>query len=497
MGFAEYEDHDAVGLADLIRTDQVHPSEMMEAAVERIDRLDPVIHAIVTRTFDRAEAKLAAGEFSGPFAGVPFLLKDLGAELEGVRQTQGSRSSERWVPDFTATLAQRFEDAGFLVLGRTNTPEFGFMPVTEPEATGITNNPWRLDHTAGGSSGGSAAAVAAGMVPVAHASDGGGSIRIPASHCGLFGLKPTRARTPSGPLEGEGWYGMSIGHVVSRSVRDSAVILDTIEGAEVGDPYAAPAKLRPFASELNESTGTVRVGLVTGSVFKGEIHPENQAAVKDAAELLESLGHRVEEVTLPFDPDSLAKAFMTLVAASASNVVDLAAQRAGLDKPDPDLFEIELWTLSLVGRKLTAAEFGEALGTIRAVGRTMGRFMTDVDVLLLSTVAGPPFPHGALSSTAVERRLMEVLKRVPARPALVAALDQVADKTLEAIPNTPLFNMTGQPAMSVPLHWTADGLPVGVQFAGRFGDEAALFRLASELEAARPWFHRRPPVTGG
>ena len=417
--------------------------------------------------------------------------------MEGVRQTQGSRSSERWIPDFTSTLAKRFEDAGFLVLGRTNTPEFGFAPVTEPQATGITRNPWSPEHTAGGSSGGSAAAVAGGMVPVAHASDGGGSIRIPASQCGLFGLKPTRARTPSGPIEGEGWYGMSIGHVVSRSVRDSAAVLDAIEGPEPGDPYAAPPKERPFLSNVGEHPGSLRVGLITSGIFHNDIHPENGQAVSDAVALLESLGHHVEEVTLPFDPELLAKAFLTLVAASASNVVDLAAQRAGRDTPDPDDFEIELWTLALVGRKLSAAQFGEALGTVRWVGRRMGQFMENLDVLVLSTMARPPFPHGELAPTASERRLLETLKRLPAKPALLAAFSQMADKVLEPIPNTPLFNMTGQPAMSVPLHWTADDLPVGVQFAARFGDEATLFRLAAQLEEARPWFGRRPRLAHG
>jgi amidase len=497
MDAAEYDRHDATALAELIRTGEIAAGEVVGAGIERIEHLDPSLRAVVTTTFDRARARLAAGVGEGPFAGVPFLLKDLGAELEGIRQTQGSRSSERWVPDFTSTLGRRFEDAGFVVLGRTNTPEFGFAPVTEPEATGVTENPWRIGYTAGGSSGGSAAAVAAGIVPAAHASDGGGSIRIPASQCGLFGLKPTRGRTPSGPIEGESWFGMSVGHVVSRSVRDSAAILDAIAGPESGDPYAAPALPGPLADQVGVDPGSLRIGLVEGGVFHDEIHPECRAAVEDAAALAESLGHRVEVIDLPVNRETWSEAFLIAAAAAAANVVDLTARRAGLDKPDADAFELETWVLSLVGRKLSAARLGEALALIRSVGRTVGRVMESHDVLLLSTLARPPFPHGELKPSSMEVRLLEILKRFPATPALMAAFGQLAGKVMDPIPNTPLFNMTGQPAMSVPLHWTSDGLPVGVQFAGRFGDETTLYRLAAQLEEARPWFHRRPPIAAG
>ncbi len=369
MNPSEYDRLDAVAMAELVRAGEVTPAELVAAAIERIEALDPRLHAIVTTTFDRAHGRLAEGVGNGPFAGVPFLLKDLGAELAGVRQTQGSRSSETWVPDHTATLAARFEEAGFLVLGRTNTPEFGFAPVTESEATGTTENPWKIGYTAGGSSGGSAAAVAAGMVPAAHASDGGGSIRIPASQCGLFGLKPTRGRTPSGPIEGESWFGFAAGHVVTRSVRDSAAILDAIAGPEIGDPYWAPAVDRAYADEVGADPGSLRVGVVRGGIFHDDIHSENRAAVSETAEVLVSLGHEVADLSLGLDREELSRAFLTLAAAAAGNVVDLAAEAAGLARPDPDLFELSTWILSLVGRKLSAAEFGEALATVRRAGR--------------------------------------------------------------------------------------------------------------------------------
>lgn len=495
--FPEYEEHDAVGLAELIGAGQVSAEEVVGAAIDRIELANPTLNAVITKTYDRALRRVAGGVPEGPLGGVPFLLKDLSSEWAGVPSTDGSRSMRWYVPGFTSTLVQRYEAAGLVILGKTNVPEFGLAPVTEPELHGITANPWDPERTAGGSSGGSAAAVAAGMVPAAHGSDGGGSIRIPASQCGLFGLKPTRGRLPVGPVVGEGWFGMSSAHVVSRSVRDSAVLLDLTAGPEPGDPYAAPPVERPFASEVGADPGRLRIGVVSGGIFHDDIHPECRRAVGDAADLLDELGHRVEGVDLPLAPEEWSSAFLTLVAASTVLGIAFGAETLGKSKPDPEDYELATWVLGLVGRKLSAADVAEALFTIRSAGRVMGRVMERLDVVMTSTLAGPPFPHGELQPTELERRVLEGLRMAPAKPALMAAFQRLSEKVLRAIPNTPLFNMTGQPAMSVPLHWTPGGLPVGVQLAGRFGGEPTLLRLAGQIEQARPWFERRPRVTTG
>jgi amidase len=492
--FDEFEAYDGVGLARLIADGDVSARDVVAAAIERIERINPSINAVVTKTYNRAMALIESGVPGGPFGGVPFLLKDLSADWRGVPSTEGSRSTRWYVPERSSTLVSRYEAAGLVILGKTNTPEFGLLPVTEPELHGITSNPWDPSRTAGGSSGGAAAAVAAGMVPAAHASDGGGSIRIPASNCGLFGLKPTRARTPAGPIVGESWFGMSVAHVVSRSVRDSAALLDVERGPEVGDPYAAPEPERPYVEEVGADPGRLRVGVVDGAILGERTDPECRAAVRSAAELMHGLGHRVEGVELPIDRDRLNLSFLTMVAAALSQVVDWAASIQGLSKPDHTQYELSTWVTSLAGRKLSAVDLADAIQATRVASRVIGRIMCQYDVIMSSTLGSPPMVHGALQPTETERRLLEGLRRAPARPAIIAAFRQLAKKVIEPIPNTPLFNMTGQPAMTVPLHWTDRGLPVGVQFAGRFGDEATLFRLAAQLETARPWFHRRPAL---
>jgi amidase len=494
--FPEYEQHDAMGLAKLIRTDQIPARDVVEAAISRIQRRNPAVNAVVTPTFDRARAVVDNGVPEGPLRGVPFLLKDLNHALAGVRLTDGSRSMRDYVPPYTSTLVERHEAAGLVVLGMTNTPEFGITPVTEPELHGPCATPWDVSRASGGSSGGAAAAVAAGMVPAASASDGGGSIRIPASNCGLFGLKPTRARTPAGPVHAEGWFGLSVSHAVTRSVRDSAALLDATHGPELGAPYLAPPPERPFLAEVGTDPGRLRVGLIGGGIFHGEIAPECRTAVADAAALVEALGHDVVPVRLPVDVTALVEAFLTIVAAATAAALDDVAALRGQSAPDPDDYELLTWMLSLVGRNLDGRQVAAAITRLRGTTRTVEAAMADggLDVLLTSTLASPPLPHHALDPSPAEQRVVRALRRVPVRPALLRAFHEVADTALEPIPNLPLFNATGQPAMSVPLHWTADGLPVGVQFVGRYGDEATLLRLAAQLEAAQPWFDRRPPL---
>jgi Asp-tRNA(Asn)/Glu-tRNA(Gln) amidotransferase A subunit family amidase len=495
-GFGEYEEHDALGLAHLIRSGQISAHEVLEAAISRIERRNPLLNAVITTTFDRAQQRISNGLPEGPFSGAPFVLKDLSHAWEGVPLTDGSRSLLDYVPSYTSTLVRRYEQAGLVILGKTNTPEFGLTPVTEPKVHGVCANPWNTGRTAGGSSGGSGAAVAAGMVPAASASDGGGSIRIPASQCGLFGLKPTRARTPSGPLQAEGWFGMSVGHALTRSVRDSAALLDATHGAEPGDPYAAPPVERPFIEEVGADPGRLRIGMLDGGILSDEIHPECRAAVSAAGTLLTDLGHDVSPLHLGLDRAAAVEAFLVLVAASTAASLDEIAALKGQRQPRAAEYELETWVLNLAGRKLDGRQVAAALSHVRMLGRSVATTMTEqgIDVIGTSTLASPPLTHHALSASTSQRRVLEALRRVPAKPALMAAFRQMAATVLAAIPNTPLFNLTGQPAMSVPLHWTPDNLPVGVQFAGHLGDEATLLRLAAQLEAARPWFARRPAM---
>jgi amidase len=496
MGFSDYHRYDALGLAELIRNGEVTAGDVVRAAIDTIERHNPTLNAVIYKMYDRAQARAARKLPDGPLAGVPFLLKDLGLAYRAAPLTNGSRSLQNFIPTFDGTLAVRYEAAGLIILGKTNVPEFGLSPTTEPELHGITSNPWNTDLTAGGSSGGAGAAVASGMVPAAHASDGGGSIRIPSSVNGLFGLKPTRGRTPCGPVFGEAWFGLSAAHAITRSVRDSAALLDATQGPEPGDPYAAPPAARPFLEEVGTPPQPLWVALSLEPLLGDTMEEECRTAVHETGRLLEELGHRVSYVEVPVQRQAWTEAFMTLGAAEAAEVLTETAQLAGKKHPDPADYELLTWILASVGRKLSAEDMAKAMVEIRMAGRAMARFHEEFDVLVTPTLGRTPWPHGDLTPSPIERKLLEGLRRAPVGPALLTAFHQLAKRVLDPIPNTPLFNMTGQPAMSVPLHWTSDGLPVGVQFVARFGDEATLFRLAGQLEAARPWFDRNPPIFG-
>ena len=492
MGFAEYTDYDATGLAALIKQGEVSVREVVDEAISRIETHNPLLNAVVIKLFDRALARIEHGLNDGPFRGVPFLLKDLGAEYAQAPLTMGSRSMSGFVPDWNATIVDRFEAAGFVVLGRTSAPEFGLLPVTEPELYGVTANPWNLGRTAGGSSGGAGAAVASGMVPAAHASDGGGSIRIPASVNGLFGLKPSRGRVPTGPLLGESWFGMSSGHALTRSVRDSAAILDAISGFEPGDPYTAPKHEGSFQAMVDRDPPPLWIALSTDPLLGESMEEECRVAVHETGRLLESLGHRVSYVEVPVQRQAWTEAFLTLAAGSTAQAITETALMSGKAKPDRNDYELTTWILGAVGRHLTAENLASALTQVRMAGRVMGRFHQQFDLLVTSTLARVPWRHGDLAPTAIERRLLETLRRVPVGPGLLALFRQLSKTVTETIPNTPLFNMTGQPAMSMPLHTAPDGLPVGVQFAAPYGADGLLFQVAGQLERARPWFEKRP-----
>jgi len=495
--FPEYEDFDGLGLADLIRRGEVTAADVLEAAIERIEHHNPAVNAVVWRMYDRARARINRKLVDGPFAGVPYLLKDLGLAYRGAPMTNGSRSMRDYVPNYNGTLADRYEAAGLVIVGKTNTAEFGLSPVTEPELHGTTRNPWDLDRSCGGSSGGAAAAVAAGMVPMAHASDGGGSIRIPAALTGLFGLKPTRGRTPSGPVVGESWFGLGAAHAITRSVRDSAALLDATLGPEPGDPYAAPPVERSFLTETSMPPGKLSVALATEPLLGTVVDDNCRLAVHETGRLLESLGHHVSYVEVPIERESWIEAFLTLAAADAALLLKQSATLAGKIDPDPADYELTTWVLGAVGRKLSAEDMAGALFETRMAGRAMARFHQEFDVLVTPTVGRHRWLHGELAPNALERVMLEAVRRAPMGPALMATFHRLASKFTEPIPNTPLFNMTGQPAMSMPLHWSEEDLPVGVQLVGRFGEDGLLFRLAAQLEEARPWFKHRPQVVRG
>lgn len=493
--FADYTRHDGLALAALVRSGAVSAAELLETALSRIEAHNPALNAVIRRRDERVRAEVERIDRAAPFAGVPFLLKDLIATLAGEPTANGTRLLANVPMPRDSELVRRFRAAGVLIAGRTNTPEFGLTPYTEPVAYGPTRNPWSLAHSPGGSSGGSAAAVAAGLVPLASGGDGGGSIRIPASCCGLFGMKPSRGMTPTGPEFGELWNGFAIEHVLSRSVRDSAAMLDATAGVDPGAPYAAPLPSRPFLDEVSAAPGRLRIAFTREPLFgHGTVHADCIAALEDTARLLESLGHHVEEDTPPLDRDACALAFATVIAGQTRAEIEHLAQLTQR-KPRAADFEAATYIIGLMGHSTTAAAYVGAVRTLQLTARTMAPFFERHDVLLTPTLAAPPALIGALQPSAAEQRLMRLINALNAGWLLNALgiIKQEAAKMFDYIPFTPIFNVTGQPAMSVPLHWNAAGLPIGMQFVARLGDDATLFRLAGQLERARPWFERRAP----
>jgi amidase len=471
---------DATAQAALVRSGEVTPLELVDAAIVRIEKLNPELNAVIHPTFDKARAAAASPDLpDGPFRGVPFLIKDILCTVAGEPYHDGMRFLKElnWTASVDSFLARKFRAAGFVSLGRTNAPELGILPTTEPVAYGPTRNPWNTEHSTGGSSGGSAAAVASGMVPVAHANDGGGSIRIPASECGLFGLKPSRGRTSLGPEFGDVQAGLVAEHVVAKSVRDSAAVLDSVAGPMPGDPYFAPPPSRPFLQEVGAEPGRLRVGmLLKAPGGTTDVHQDCLAATRDAAELLESLGHVVEESAPEGldDPEYIAQ-FLTLWACGIAASVDEWSLRTKR-KITRDDVEPLTWALSEMGWSYSGAQLLAAIGWLQAGARRMGVwFESGFDLLLTPTLAEPPPRLGEMDSDPDN----------PLQPIFRAA---------GLTPFTPVFNATGQPAASLPLYWNMDGLPIGVQLASQYGREDVLIRISSQLEAARPWSDRKPPV---
>ena len=484
----DYRKHDAVGLAELVRAKEVSAEELLTAARARAAEVNDQINAIVV------DVDPPAANGDGPFAGVPFLLKDLNQELKGYPSSGGSRSLSRTPAAQNATVVQRWLDAGLVVFGKTNTPEFGAKAVTEPHLFGPARNPWNLDHTPGGSSGGSAAAVAAGIVPCAAASDGGGSIRIPASACGLFGLKPSRGLVPSGPLVQEGLGGTSTHGVVSRSVRDSAAMLDVLAGPADDAPYLVARPSTAYADEVGQEPGTLRIGLCTSSAINPSPHREAVAAATAAGELLESLGHQIEHLDRPpFDDRALAEDFLTTWFVYAAAAV---AQAKEVSRSDDSGFEPDTLVMAALGRATGPVDLVRAIENRQVHVRRLAEFHESYDLLLTPSTALPPPRIGALDLPPVMQRAQRAL--IKARGAgllrFTPVVDQLINENLGWVPYTQLANLTGRPAMSVPLHWTPDGLPIGAQLVGRLGSEGQLLRLAAQLEQAQPWAERTPPL---
>lgn len=489
--FKEYTQYDAVGLAELIAKGEVSASEVCESAIAQIDALNPRLNAVVHTQFADARKRAKQTDHRGPMGGVPFLLKDLMAEEAGQPCTLSCSALANWTAPHDAELVKRFKQMGLNILGRTNAPEFGIYAVTESEFRGPCLNPWNLNHTPGGSSGGSAAAVAARMVPIAHAGDGGGSIRIPAAHCGLVGLKPSRGRLPLGPDRGERWGGFVSEGVVTRSVRDSAFALHHLQGADLGAPYAAPAHPNDFLAQVERAPGKLRIGMCEMALFGDRLHPDNLAAMHHTAALLEGLGHDVEMGCPVFDREALIRAYFVTVASGVNQGVRQVEAKLGRSLKEADL-ELSTWALQLIGESVSAGEYLDHQNTIHQETRRVARFFETFDVLLLPTAAMPPVEIGHFKLSGFQRQQIRLLKRMPIRKLLDLALDSLATNALNATPNTMLFNQTGQPAVSVPTYVNENNLPIGSQLVGRFGDELTLLQLASQLEQVDPWIKRVP-----
>ena len=470
--FDEYAKYDAIGLAELVARGEVSPLELLEAAIQRTEAVNPKINAIVLKHYDLARKTIKRGLPDGPLKGVPFLLKDLGMALKGTITTNGSVFYEDAAASFDSTLVQRYQKAGLVIFGKTHSPEFGGSPSSESTLFGATHNPWSPEYSAGGSSGGTAAAIAAGIVPIGNASDGGGSIRIPASCCGLFGMKTTRGRVPLGPPDFESRNGLSVVHAISRTVRDSAALLDVSQGPDFGDPMLPPKQVGAYLKEVGAPVGRLRIALMREPVLPFPVTPECLKAVNDAAKLCESLGHVVEEAKPVLDVQNLFMSFG--VCSDVVTAMKVAVREQALGRPVKE-GELEpiTWKRLQRGKTVPAFKYAKARQTFHRTTRAVEEFQMSYDVILSPTMAILPPKLGPLALT----NDVETFNRVAFGASVF----------------TMVFNGTGQPAMSVPLHWSAEGLPVGVMFAGRFGDEATLYRLAAQLEMERPWANKRPP----
>ena len=463
---------DAIGQADLLRRGELSALELVDAAIARVEALNPRLNCIATPMFEEARTRAKGKLPSGPLSGVPFLVKDLGQPCAGVRQTDGSKALNDFIADHDGGLVSRLRGAGLVIVGRTTSPEFGNHSTTEPELFGACRNPWNLDRTVGGSSGGSAAAVAARLVPAASASDGAGSIRIPASCCGIFGLKPTRGRISFAPDAGEVLSGLAVEHAVTRSVRDSAALLDATSGTVSGDPYWPAAPAEPFINQVQVDPSPMRIAWSAKAPLGIPVHLDCRRAVEATAARMEDLGHLVVEDDPVYEEDVLLDPMVTIW--SVGNAADLEAVESRIGRPARnDEIEITTWELVERGRRVSAVKLVQAADRLHAASRAVAPFFERYDAWLTPTLAQPPLPLGLLNQS-------------------YGGADEWWQYDLSFNPWNTIANLTGNPAMSVPLAWSEQGLPIGLLFTGRYGDEASLFRLAGQLERSYAWAGRVP-----
>lgn len=473
MSFKEYDEYDAIGLAELVKKKEVSAEELLDEAIQRTEKVNGQTNAVVLKHYDEAKAMIEKGLPDGPFTGVPYLLKDLHVLLTGTKTTYGSKFFKDYVADHNSTLVDRYLEAGLVIFGKTNSPEFGLTVTTEPELYGPTRNPWNLDHSAGGSSGGAASAVASGILPMANASDGGGSIRIPASCCGLVGLKPTRARTPMGPDRGEGWAGQSISHCVSKSVRDSAALLDATSGFAPGDPYAPTEPSGTFLSANGRDPGKLKIALhlPTDTV---KIDDDVISSIKNTAKLCESLGHHVVEASPQPDNEALSEAIGVIISANVALALQQRADALGTEVT-PDVVEHITYRMYENGKEFSADQYAKATLINHQAGRVLGNFMEKYDLILSPVLAKPPVKIGEIDMSS---------------PDIATYIERLSSYSSF----TGLYNQTGQPSISLPLGFSDNDLPIGSMFTSKFGNDELLISIASQIEKAEPWADKKPPI---
>ncbi len=486
MNFEEYRKLDLLDLSRLLKSKELSAQEVCETAQQAHERINPKINAVSFSFFDEPRTDIP---LSNPFAGAPFLIKNLGLHMKGHPLTYSSRFCADYISDYDSTLVSRFKEAGLNILGRTNVPEFGIFGVTESELAGICRNPWSLQHTPGGSSGGSAAAVAAGIVPAAQADDGGGSIRIPASCCGLVGLKPTRARTPLGPRKFESWAGLVSNLAVTKTIRDTAKLLDVSQGPESGYAYFAPPPQGPYLNAIEKPVTELRIGYSTASVLGQTTGVACQEAVKETASALASLGHHVEEFDLELNKEELRLTYFIIVAVSIANEIMHWAKILNR-KPVEKYFEKSTWFLFCLGQTLTALEYQWAIEQTRKVTRVMDEAFEKYDILIHSTLAHPPSPVNQLNLSSVEQLGIKVMGYLPLKGLMLKAVEKLAAEAFERSPNTQIYNFSGMPAISLPTYVNKDGLPIGVQLGAAMGQEELLLNVGQQLENKYQWHQR-------
>lgn len=493
MTFEEYRKYDALGLAELIKKGEVTPNELLDIAISRLEEVNPKTNAVIHKLYDFAKESITHIDKEAVFSGVPFLMKDVGTHLKGTPMNFGCKGYEGYVSHEDSIVTTLIKKSGLVTFAKTNTPEFGLTPYTEPKLHGPTRNPWNLEHSAGGSSGGSASGVAAGVSPLATANDGGGSIRIPASCCGLFGLKPSRGRVSLGNMVSESWQGAVMENCVSRTVRDSAAYLDAIQGHGPGEPYIVSKPERSYLEETKTEPGRLKIAYSTEHSLGHDMDPECVKAIEETVTLLKELGHEVTEVKNPWDKNDLKVSFTTILFGEVAAELHELGQYLGRKVTQKDV-EINTWSMALLGNTFKASDFAIAKRQWGVLSRKIGLFHNDFDIMLTPTNASRPPKIGQHLNTSGEDRLASTINSLGLGKLLKSQADKIAEKTFDYIPFTPIANMTGQPSMSVPLYWSEDNLPVGVMFTGRMGEDNILYRLAAQLEKTKPWFDKIPQL---